>query len=416
MPARYKLRDLKKDYVTEVKSYVSAPGEAALQRAYELGRRAMAEGLGVLDLAASQREALVQNGIPVEHHHPINRAFEFFAESLSPFEMTHRSFKEANAALRRLTRELEDRVSERTHALQVAEEKYRGIFENATEGIYVSNQGRYVNANPAYARILAYESPEELIDRVAKIGAGLYAEPNRYKQLIGLVRTTGSVSNFESRVMRKDGKIIWIRENVSAIRGSGRTLWLEGVVEEITKRKESEEKLTRQALYDSLTEVPNRALFLDRLEQAVQRSRHRGGYSFAVLFLDLDGFKQVNDSLGHAAGDDLLRQVAQRLLGCLRPQDTVGRMGGDEFTILLDGSGDTSGVSRVQERIRDVFSLPFRLAKREVSISASVGVALSKKGYDRADDILKDADRAMYRTRSVGEARRNSRTGDRGRT
>lgn len=406
MPARYKLRGLKSAYASELRGYLASPGEAALQRAYELGRRAIVDGLGVLDLAASHRDAIFESKITAnQYHQAIDRAFEFFAESLSPFEMTHRSFREASIALGRLTRELEDRVSERTHALRLAEEKYRGIFENATEGIYVSNQGKYVNVNPAFARILAYESPEELIDHVARIGPKLYVEPNRYKDLVRIVRNKGSLLGFESRVFQKDGKTIWISENVSAIRGTDDTFWLEGVVEEITKRKESEEKLTRQALYDSLTELPNRALFLDRLEQAVQRAMRRGGYSFAVLFLDLDRFKSINDTLGHAAGDDLLRQVAQRLLGCLRPQDTVGRMGGDEFTVLLDGTGERNEALRVVERIQRGLSLPFRLGDELVSISASIGWTLSKKGYDRTEDILKDADEAMYRARAAKRTR-----------
>lgn len=404
MTSKKKLRDFTRDYAIQIRRYLAAPQESILQRAYELGRRAVADGLGVLDVASSQQSALLvflNGAAPEECLHTIRLSGEFLAESLSPFEMTHRSFREANSSMRDLTSRLEDRVQERTHALRLAEEKYRGIFENASEGIYLSRQDRYVNVNPAYARILGFNSPVEMIKWIGRLGSRLYLERGRYKQLIRQICEKGSALGFESRVRRKDGQVIWISENASRILGADGSVWVEGVVEDVTRRKESEEKLARQALYDSLTELPNRSLFLDRLEQAFQRASHRGGYEFAVLFIDLDHFKQINDTLGHTAGDELLKLIARRLLDCLRPQDTIGRMGGDEFTVLLDGVHDEKQATRVLERLRKGLNQPFRLGNRRVHATASMGVALSKDGYGDADAILKHADDQMYHSRTL---------------
>ena len=193
----------------------------------------------------------------------------------------------------------------------------------------------------------------------------------------------------------------------------------------VVERRRAEERLIHGALHDPLTNLPNRAFFLERLQFAVNRARRQEPYRFAVLFLDLDRFKLVNDSLGHLAGDQLIIEIAQRLTACLRRTDlvarnenenappaaspndeeTIARLGGDEFTILLEDIHDISDPMRVAERIQVELNKPFLLAGQEVVTTVSIGMALSTSGYSTAQDILRDADIAMYRAKSLGKAR-----------
>ncbi|BAZ50603.1 hypothetical protein NIES4103_32200 [Nostoc sp. NIES-4103] len=174
---------------------------------------------------------------------------------------------------------------------------------------------------------------------------------------------------------------------------------------EITERKRVESELLHLAFYDGLTGLPNRALFMDRLKHAVDYSKRHSDYLFAVLFLDLDRFKFINDSLGHTCGDQLLLTVAQRLKECLRSIDLAARLGGDEFTVLLEGIKDVSDVIRVVERIQEKLALPIILRGQEVFTTASIGVALSATGYDQPEDLLRNADLAMYRAKAQGKLR-----------
>jgi diguanylate cyclase (GGDEF)-like protein/PAS domain S-box-containing protein len=185
------------------------------------------------------------------------------------------------------------------------------------------------------------------------------------------------------------------RGNVLGLTVSGR---------DITERKALEAQLVHQAFYDPLTRLPNRALFMDRLGHALTRQERRD-QDVAVLFLDLDRFKVINDSLGHGVGDQLLTETGQRLLGCLRPQDTVARLGGDEFAILLEDVTDVGRAVQVAERILATLQPPFEFAGREVFVSASIGIALSHSRHTQPEDILRDADLAMYQAKSKGKAR-----------
>jgi diguanylate cyclase (GGDEF)-like protein/PAS domain S-box-containing protein len=174
---------------------------------------------------------------------------------------------------------------------------------------------------------------------------------------------------------------------------------------DITSRRLMEEQLRHDALHDALTGLPNRLLFLERLAHAILRARRRDRYLFAVLFLDLDRFKVVNDSLGHHVGDELLVVVAKRLQACLRPEDSVARLGGDEFAILLEDVSDVSDATRVAERIHSELSWPVNLSGFDVFTSASIGIALSSTTYDRPEFLLRNADMAMYRAKASGQAR-----------
>jgi diguanylate cyclase (GGDEF)-like protein len=174
--------------------------------------------------------------------------------------------------------------------------------------------------------------------------------------------------------------------------------------EDITARKAAEEQLLHEAYHDVLTGLPNRALFTDRLGRAVFRARRVPGYLYAVLFLDLDAFKVINDSLGHVAGDQLLMGIGQRLEGCVRSGDTVARLGGDEFAILVNDIRDVGDALRLVDRIQEELSIPFLLGGHEVFTSASIGIAVSDPRYDRPVEMLRDADTAMYRAKALGKA------------
>jgi diguanylate cyclase (GGDEF)-like protein/PAS domain S-box-containing protein len=301
-------------------------------------------------------------------------------------------------------------------ALQQAEANYRSIFENTLEGIFQSTcDGRYVSANPALARLYGYSTPTELVARLTDIEHQLYVEPYRRAEFIRLLQENDAVSDFESQVYRKDGSVIWISENARAVRdtNTGELLYYEGTVEDITERKRAKEQLHEQAFYDPLTGIPNRALFMDRLSHTLERAKRHHDYRFAVLFLDLDSFKVVNDSLGHLVGDHLLVAIARRLEACLRTEDTVARLGGDEFTILLEDIEDINPALRVAERIHQELSAPFNLDGHEILTGASIGIVLSRevpegictKEYDRPEDLLRDADTALYRAKALGKGR-----------
>lgn len=180
---------------------------------------------------------------------------------------------------------------------------------------------------------------------------------------------------------------------------------LEVLEQNIVERRKSEEQLRHNAFHDGLTNLPNRALFMDRLRWAIARTKQHKDFLFAVLFIDLDRFKVVNDSLGHTVGDQLLIAIAQRLKVCLRAEDMVARLGGDEFAILLHKINNASDAINVVKRIQEKLTLPFNLNGQEVFASTSVGIALSTDGYEQPEDLLRDADTAMYRAKALGRAR-----------
>jgi diguanylate cyclase (GGDEF)-like protein len=187
--------------------------------------------------------------------------------------------------------------------------------------------------------------------------------------------------------------------------GEAQPLHLIFQIQDITDRKRAEEQLLHDAFHDALTGLPNRALFMDHVKMAIQRSRRSGNRLFAALFLDLDRFKIINDSLGHMVGDQLLVGIAHRLEACLRPGDTVARLGGDEFTILLEDLASMDDAIEVASRVQEAVSQPFNIGGHEVFTTASIGIALSNTGYERAEDLLRDADTAMYRAKMEGKKR-----------
>ena len=210
----------------------------------------------------------------------------------------------------------------------------------------------------------------------------------------------------EYRFRHKDGSYRWLRDELQLVRDrEDKPVEIIGNLVDISESKRLEEKLTHDALHDPLTGLPNRTLFRDRLEMMFARAKRNKAYVFAVLFLDLDNFKKVNDSLGHAIGDQLLTAVAMRLKSTMRTTNTFARFGGDEFAILLDDVKDMSGILSFAEKIQNEIKLPFRISAHNVYTSASVGIVVSNDRYARAEDMVRDADTAMYHAKTLGRGR-----------
>ena len=297
------------------------------------------------------------------------------------------------------------------------------ISENAADMIaLVDCDGRRLYNSPAYQKVLGY-SPEEL---KATSSIEQIHPDDRARVLKAAERASlsGRGERMEYRVRHKDGTWRTLESTASPIRNAkGQTEKLVIVNRDITERKRAEEMLVHNAFHDGLTNLPNRALFLDRLQHALTLSKKRSNYKFAVLLIDVDDFRIINDSLGHTAGDELLIQIGQRLKDSVRQVDTVSRprasevlgrptnddtlarLGGDEFTILLDDIRDPIEAVRVAERVQAELATPFVVNHQEIVISASIGIASSTSPHTQAEDLLRDADIAMYRAKRAGKAR-----------
>jgi diguanylate cyclase (GGDEF)-like protein/PAS domain S-box-containing protein len=285
-------------------------------------------------------------------------------------------------------------------AVLLAEQKYRTIFENAVVGIFVATlDGRPLSVNRAMARMHGYDSPEELLSAVSDAGKQLFVNPDRMAELHGAVVDGGTVRNAEVEIYCKDHAKRWISVNLQAERdGAGNILFVNGTTEDITARKHAEGRVQFLAYFDALTGLPNRALMNDRLEQALATARNRNE-KVAVLFLDLDRFKFINDSLGHTVGDLLLKVVAERIKGCTRKQDTVSRIGGDEFVIIVADHDDASVIaSRILASLTDIFEVN----GHSLSTSCSIGISLFPDHGDDGETLIKYADQAMYCAKESG--------------
>jgi diguanylate cyclase (GGDEF)-like protein/PAS domain S-box-containing protein len=298
-----------------------------------------------------------------------------------------------------------DNITERKQteqALRQAEEKYRAIFQDAVVGIFQSTpDGRYINANPAMAHMLGYDSPQELVASITDISRQVYVDPTSREELARLLREQGQVKNFECAVYRKDGSKMWFSANVRAVSEDGVLVGYEGTNEDITTRKIAEEQVQFLAYYDALTGLPNRTLLQDRLGKAIAGSR-RQKCKIALLFLDLDGFKIINDSLGHSVGDLLLQQVAERLKKWGREQDTVARLGGDEFLIMLTQVKELPDVAVAAERLMDAMTAEFDVQGHSLNVSCSIGASIFPENGADCETLIKNADAAMYGAKDSG--------------
>jgi len=308
------------------------------------------------------------------------------------------------------------RLAEREHLFQL-------IFENAADMIaVVDREGNRLYNSPAYEKVLGYK-PEDLAG-TSSIEQVHPDDRSRVLEAAEKANRTGRGERLEYRIRHKDGSWRILESTSSAIRGLNGPI--EGLVivnRDITERKRAEALLEHHTFHDELTGLPNRALFLDRLQRAIAVSNRHPDFRFAVLFIDIDEFRVFNDSLGHSAGDNLLRQVAERLATCLRAVDTISRTrlekhteaalgdstlarpGGDEFIVLVEELHDLSDAIRISERIQARLAAPFTVENHEIVISASIGLNLSGTANRRASDVLRDAEIAMYRAKSAGKAR-----------
>ena len=298
--------------------------------------------------------------------------------------------------LQRIRRQLAEQ-----QALRQAEEKYRAIFEEAVVGIFqITPEGRPLIVNRALAEMHGYDSPEQLLAEVSNVVHQLFVDPNRMDELRQMLEEKGAVRGAEIEVYRRDRTKKWVLMSLRAVI-HGNTVLNEGIVEDISDRKAAEKQVQFLAYYDALTELPNRTLLHDRLSQALASARRRKD-KVALLFLDLDRFKDINDSFGHSVGDLLLQNIAERFKSGVRKQDTVGRLGGDEFLIVLTNVKEIAYASVAAERFMHAMSAKFVIQGRSLSISCSIGISMFPEDGMDSESLLRNADAAMYSAKESG--------------
>jgi diguanylate cyclase (GGDEF)-like protein/PAS domain S-box-containing protein len=298
------------------------------------------------------------------------------------------------------TRDLGDLVTNGSALAQL-----QAMVESAHDAIIGKTlDGIITYWNPAATRQYGYTA-EEMIGRSVStiIPPDL---PNELPRILESLKRGEKVENYETIRMKKSGERIHVSVTVSPIRDvHGRPIGGSAIARDISERVAVEQQLRHRALHDSLTGLPNRVFFNGRVAESLARMRRDHGYRFAVLFLDFDDFKVVNDSVGHAAGDQLLQRIAARLPGCVRPGDLIARLGGDEFTVLLEDLATPENVEIAVNRVHACLAAPFEIGDRQVEVTASIGAALADTSYERPEDLLRDADIAMYHAKRTGHGR-----------
>ena len=294
--------------------------------------------------------------------------------------------------------------------LRASETRYALAAEGANDGLWDWNltSDENVYYSPRWFEIMG------VVPETGEIPGKNYwldrIHPDDYQNVSTELKAhlEGKTKHFENehRVQHSDGEYQWVMMRGLALRDeSGKACRIAGSLTDISGRKRVEEKLAHDAVHDALTGLPNRKRLHQRLERSVQRTKRQGNYTFAVLFIDLDRFKTVNDSMGHRAGDELLLKISDKLLNLVRPSDMVARLGGDEFVVLLENVKDTRRVNRIAERILGDLQKPTKISGKKIYVGASIGVVFSSENYDNPEDLLRDADLAMYRAKVKGKGR-----------
>jgi diguanylate cyclase (GGDEF)-like protein/PAS domain S-box-containing protein len=290
-------------------------------------------------------------------------------------------------------------------ALKESEQLFRAAFNQAAGMGLTTSSGNWLKVNKSLCQILGCSEDELLATNVRSMTHPEDAEW-MHEQIVNLLKGSIASIEFEQRCLRNDGEIIWVLLSVTKIAEPHHdSASLIFQIQDISDRKRAEEQLMHEALHDALTGLPNRALFIDQVRKSLARWKRRKQGAFAILFIDLDGFKGINDVLGHLVGDQLLVEFSQRLSSTVRPGDTVARLGGDEFTILLDDLNDMNDAITAVKRLVKMLKEPFHLPGRDLAVTASIGVALSADEYVDADELLRHSDVAMYRAKKLGKGR-----------
>jgi len=288
----------------------------------------------------------------------------------------------------------------RVQLVRASAERFKLLFDRNLAGVYRARiDGRILDCNDAALRILGLSSVQELNDRSI---FDFYTTSSDADELIRRVRADGAVSGVETSLHRADGTPIWVLQNVSLGSSPQGKEILEATLIDLTERKHAEEKIRYQAFHDALTDLPNRTLFKDRLSVAVAHAERRRR-QVAVLFLDLDRFKMINDTLGHTIGDHLLQGMGERLKNCVRGEDSVARVGGDEFAILLMDLMRPADATVVAQKILEVVAEPMPVDGHELFTTTSIGIAMSPADGLDAETLLKNADNALYRAKEAGK-------------
>ena len=308
---------------------------------------------------------------------------ESIFESARLFSLAEKEIQE-----RRITQE----------ALYASQKEYRGLFESAHDAIIISDPStsRILDANERALSMFEYDHDEFIKIRLESITQN----PVKLKEIISKIINTENHFSFELIQFKKNNRVPMEMEVNAGIVIYNDMLAIQSIHRDVTQRKRMEERLRHDALHDSLTNLPNRILFLDRLEQLIIKSSQSKTYSFAVLYLDLDRFKDINDTLGHLVGDKLLVDLSERLSSHMHATDTIARMGGDEFALIIEDFISANDIKNFCERIINLIKQPFTIKGNEIRITASIGIVISAPSYNNPEEYLRDADIAMFKAKA----------------
>jgi diguanylate cyclase (GGDEF)-like protein/PAS domain S-box-containing protein len=375
-------------------------------------------GLGILSVAAIYSAS--QSGVLPEPVYPLTplRSLIFsvlnflmvgvvisyitlvIRESMRRARQHESELLEKNRELEAARASLELQIDQRTAQILEQKQYFEALMKNSPLAIAAMDQNhRIVAINDAFEKLFGYTSTDAIGQELDSLVATpeTLAESQDYTRRV----VAGEQVYGTGKRQRKDSSQVDVEIYGMPVIVEGKQVGILGLYQDISSRKQAEEQLQYMATHDLLTNLPNRFLFNDRLNQAVAKAK-RTGRRFAVLFLDLDGFKEVNDRFGHQKGDGILQQVAHRLKGCLRASDTLARLGGDEFSLILEDIQDTRSTAAVPQKLLAALAEPFYLDEKEITITASIGVSLYPDDGDATDLLLTKADTAMYRAKELG--------------
>ncbi|MHB8483507.1 MAG: diguanylate cyclase domain-containing protein [Nitrospiria bacterium] len=375
-------------YLLALKDYLSGGGEAALKQAYDLGRQAVADRLGVLEMVTVHEEAMgaiLSDFGQLKENRKAVQVAQFLAESLSPFEMVQRGLHEAYDTLLTLNKTLKSQNEELGRLLNILDASLNEIY------MFDPKTLRFLYANSRVLQNLGC-SPEAVRTKTPLDMNSECDEPRFRSFIAPLMERSKEKMVLQTQHRRKDGSVYPVEEHLQLIEQGPEQICL-AVTLDLTERKQME-TLSYLAYHDNLTALPNRLLFNDRLLHSIQAGR-RDGLSFAVILLDLNRFKEVNDTLGHAKGDIVLQQCGPRMHGVLRDSDTLARLGGDEFGILLDHTS-VDGAVLAAKKISEAFERPFVVDQIPFEIGASIGISIFPWHGETAELLMRRADAAMY--------------------